>query len=644
MRERPIVEDGKTVGIVGALTDITERKQAEEELRRSEQEKSLILNTMTELLAVYDTDLRILWANKAAGEAAGQSAAALVGRKCYEILHGLTAPCEDCPVLRAIETGAPHEQEMCFSNGCQWFLRAYPIHDQNGNVSGAIELGLDIAQRKRAEQETVRNAEELRAVYDGAPIVMILVDKDRRVRKANRAAADAGPAPSDLVGLHGGEVLRCVHALNNPGGCGSGPDCAACRIRALVQDALDNGTQHHRVEAQLRVQHGDTLVSADVLVSCTPLALPDGPYVLITIEDITARKELEAQLRQSQKMEAVGQLAGGIAHDFNNILTAILGNVELLRSGFASRLAEGDALWEAVDEIDKASHRAAALTRQLLAFGRKQLLRPTVIDFAELLTETDAMLRRLIREDIDLSVACQPDTWLIKADPGQVQQVIINLVVNARDAMPDGGQLQLRAANATLTRRDTDRLTEALPGRYVVLEVSDTGAGMEEETLRHLFEPFFTTKEMGQGTGLGLATVHGIVQQLGGHITVESHPGRGATFHVYWPAVFDEKQAWPEAEQSSGAVDGNETVLVCEDDQAVRDLTVQTLAAHGYKVLSAADPRRGDRSRQLVRRPDPRPDHRRNHARHERAGSSPRNSPPGAGNCVFSTSPATPRG
>jgi len=287
-----------------------------------------------------------------------------------------------------------------------------------------------------------------------------------------------------------------------------------------------------------------------------------------------ALRRSEEQLRQAQKMEAVGRLAGGIAHDFNNLLTVITSYGDLLLED----LAPDDSRRDDVDQIRKAAEGAAALTRQLLAFSRQQVLEPKVVDLRAILAGTEKLLRRLIGADVHLATSLAPDLGAVKADPGQLEQIIINLAVNARDAMPGGGRLTIEAANMVV---------EARPGRYVMLAVSDTGIGMDEQTKARVFEPFFTTKESGKGTGLGLATVYGIVKQAGGFITVDSEPGRGTTFKVYLPRV-DEPVA-PAIARPAPAEPrrGTETVLVAEDAPSVRLVTRQVLERYGYTVLEA---------------------------------------------------------
>jgi two-component system cell cycle sensor histidine kinase/response regulator CckA len=310
-------------------------------------------------------------------------------------------------------------------------------------------------------------------------------------------------------------------------------------------------------------------------------------YFLVYLRDVTERKLLEEQLRQAQKMEAVGQLAGGVAHDFNNLLTAIIGNAELL----LREIAPDDTRRLDVLEINRAALRAAGLTRQLLAFSRKQVLQPRIVDLNAVVSDLTAMLRRIIGEHVELRLQLQPGLGRVLADPGQLEQVITNLAVNARDAMPSGGTLTIRTADVDATQVPP-RTPEPTPmlGPLVELSVTDDGVGMDERTQSRLFEPFFTTKELGRGTGLGLATVYGIVRQSGGHIRVSSRLHHGSTFTVYLPRAAGraedaaESPAWTEQPGGAG------TVLVVEDEETVRRLACRVLRTKGYRVIEAEDP------------------------------------------------------
>jgi PAS domain S-box-containing protein len=306
---------------------------------------------------------------------------------------------------------------------------------------------------------------------------------------------------------------------------------------------------------------------------------------LAILLDISGRRDLEEQLRQSQKMEAVGMLAGGVAHDFNNLLTIINGYSQLL----LNHLTPGDTNRTFVEQILKAGDRAAALTRQLLAFSRRQVMQPKVLELNRLVTGLSTMLQRLIGEDIDLRLDLAQDLGRVNADPSQVEQVLMNLVVNSRDAMPQGGSVTIETSNVTLDSSYVGRHLAVKPGPYVLLAVSDSGAGMDSATQARLFEPFFTTKSAGRGTGLGLSTVFGIVKQSNGSIAVYSEPGHGTSFKVYLPRI-DQPVALEAEAAKAQAWRGTETILVVEDDDMVRSLVRETLERHGYKVLDAPGP------------------------------------------------------
>lgn len=297
------------------------------------------------------------------------------------------------------------------------------------------------------------------------------------------------------------------------------------------------------------------------------------------------RRNLEEQFLQAQKMEAIGRLAGGIAHDFNNVLTVITGYSGL----WLERLPPGDPLREDIEKIHVSAERAVSLTRQLLALSRQQIIQPRVIDLNIIITNLNRMLRRLIGEDIELITTLDADLGRVKADPGQIEQVIMNLVVNARDAMPQGGKLTIATAHVDAMETSARRHSDAPPKPYVMLAVSDTGCGMDADTAAHIFEPFFTTKDPGEGSGLGLSTVYGIVKQAGGHISVDSAPGRGTTFNIYLPRVEDEVRQIEKPESPLASFCGKETVLVVEDEALVRSLVRTVLQPYGYHVLEAKD-------------------------------------------------------
>ncbi len=349
--------------------------------------------------------------------------------------------------------------------------------------------------------------------------------------------------------------------------------------------ALERGESHQNLEIQGRRQDG-TVIWVSVNVRPVRNAAGAVAHYEWSFADITERRQLESQLRQAQKMEAVGQLAGGVAHDFNNLLTVIGGRCYLM----LGKLGADDPLRREVELVRGAAERAARLTHQLLAFSRKQVLEPRVLDLNETVSGIEPLLRRLIGEHIEISVIQGPGLAHVKADAGQLEQVILNLAVNARDAMGRGGQLVLETANATLDAAAARRSPDLEPGAYVMLSVTDSGHGMDAATRAQIFEPFFTTKEVGKGTGLGLATVYGIVKQSGGLIEVESEPGHGASFKVYLPAVQAPVEAAEPAKAPGTRLRGSETELLVEDDPSLRTLAREILTVQGYTVIEAASP------------------------------------------------------
>ncbi|HTY40930.1 MAG TPA: PAS domain S-box protein [Thermoanaerobaculia bacterium] len=431
-------------------------------------------------------------------------------------------------------------------------------------VSQHIAVALE---RKRAQQAIRESEERYRLLFERNLAGVYRMTLVGRILECNDALARIfGYASQD-------ELLDRDMAVLYPDG----------RQRRAFFDALLRARSLSNFEMRGERRDGGT---AWTLQSAALLADEQAGEVLVegTVVDITERRRLEDQLRQAQKMEGIGQLAGGIAHDFNNLLTTVLGYSDMA----LSQLSPHDPIREDIAEIRKAGERASNLTRQLLAFSRKQVFEPRVVDLNALLADSSRMLARLIGEHIRLETDLEPDLGNIRADPGQVEQVIVNLVVNARDAMPGGGVLRLRTGNADVDAGSSRRHFGIAPGRYVVMSVVDTGVGIDAETQKRIFEPFFTTKETPRGTGLGLATVYGIVSQSGGQIFVESAPGQGSTFAIYLPRV-EEPAASAAAPAAPALHRGSETILLVEDEDAVRSLTRRCLETAGYTVLPAAN-------------------------------------------------------
>ncbi|HEY6158645.1 MAG TPA: response regulator [Gemmatimonadales bacterium] len=436
-------------------------------------------------------------------------------------------------------------------------------------VSTQVAMAIE---RSRAADDVRTSAARLKAIIDGALDAVITMDGEGVIRSWSPQAERLFEWPaSDTIGRK----------------------LSATIIPARYRDAHERGLAHFLATGEGPVLNRRVEITGlrrdgreiPVELAITPMRLEGAWLFSAFVRDISERHLLESQLRQAQKMEAVGRLAGGIAHDFNNLLTAVLGSVDLVLDELGPEApARGD-----VEEIRKAALRAGELTRQLLAFSRQQVLAPQVLDLNALVANMGKLLRRLIGEDVELRTALAPDLGAVKADPGQMEQVIANLVVNARDAMPAGGRLTVETANAELDKDYADQHFPAPPGSYVLLAVSDTGTGMDPETKGRIFEPFFTTKEKGKGTGLGLATVYGVVKQSGGYIWVYSEPGQGTAFKIYLPRVREAPGPARPGPAPAAPLRGSETLLLVEDDEMVRHLVSRMLKSRGYTVLAASD-------------------------------------------------------
>jgi two-component system cell cycle sensor histidine kinase/response regulator CckA len=430
------------------------------------------------------------------------------------------------------------------------------------------ELEQQITERTRFEAALRESEEHYRLIAENSSDLIGLLDLTGCWMYASPSHYTLlGIAPVELIGS---SVLQFAHPAD----------------QAQIEDQLRRLTETGTVRLSFRIrQAGGAWRWLESI--WTLIAQREESLIVAAGRDITERKNLEAQLLQSQKMEGIGRLAGGVAHDFNNLLTAIIGNAELAIDSLPNdHVARGD-----IGEIARAASRAAGLTRQLLAFARKQIFEPRVIDLNHLILEMDALLQRLIGEDIELVTLPAANLGSVKADAGQLEQVVINMAVNARDAMPSGGKLTIETSNVTLDQEYSRQHLDVVAGHYVLLAISDTGTGMDDQTREQIFEPFFTTKQPGRGTGLGLPMCYGIVRQHGGHIWVYSEPSHGTSFHIYLPRV-DElvEQAAAPASEIATLPRGTETILLVEDEAAVRTLAARSLRAHGYTVLEAAHP------------------------------------------------------
>ena len=444
------------------------------------------------------------------------------------------------------------------------------VRDEAGYPRFMQGIMFDISDDKQTEEILQKRESKFQTIFERVAVGVALVDAGGQLIESN-------PALQQMLGYSEEELRnRVLNEFTHPDDAAMDAD--------LHHELVIGKRDHYQIEKRYVRKDGE-VIWGRLNVSLDRGTQGRSQLTICMVEDITEHKRLETQFFQSQKMETVGRLAGGIAHDFNNILTVIKGYSQLLLHG----LKEGDPLRETVGEIKKSTERAENLTRQLLTFSRSQVMEMKVIDLNDLVQNLEKMLRRLIGEDIELIIVLMEEPVRVKVDPGQMEQVILNLAVNARDAMPNGGKLAIETENVELDENYARTHIGVTPGSYVMLSVSDTGVGMTSEVKERVFEPFFTTKEKGKGTGLGLSTIYGIVKQSGGTIWVYSEPGQGTTFKIYLPRVCEEVDALPSREDTSPLPKGRETVLLVEDEASVRVLAARALREQGYSVLEATN-------------------------------------------------------
>jgi PAS domain S-box-containing protein len=551
------------------FNSITERKQAEESLRWEQYLMHTLLETVPDAIYFKDAGSRFLRVNRGFARRVGlDEPAGAVGKTDFDFFARAHAEDALRTEQQIIRTGNPvvnlEEEETWPVRSSTWVSTTkMPLRDAAGAVIGTFGISRDITERRRAEDLLRRSEAEFRSLVEHAPVGIYRSTRTGRFLTVN-------PALVRMLGYGRAEEVLALDI---------GRDVYAdpAERERLIRERPPHA------EVTWRRRDG-TPITVELTAHAVPVEAGDECYEGI-VEDVSAQRSLESQFRQAQRLEAVGRLAGGVAHDFNNILTAITGYADLLFDD----MGPDDSKRADVEEIRAAAQRATALTRQLLAFSRKQVLQTRVLDLNAVVQALEKMLQRLIGEDIRLVFTPGAGLDAVRADAGQIEQVILNLAVNSRDAMPGGGRLTIETANVELDAAYAREHAGARPGRYVMLAVSDTGTGMDAEAKAHLFEPFFTTKEQGKGTGLGLATVYGIVKQSGGYVWVYSEPGRGATFKIYLPRVdepVERAELAPDLQEVRG---GTETVLLAEDDSAVREVVAGVLGQKGYRVLRAMD-------------------------------------------------------
>jgi PAS domain S-box-containing protein len=587
----------RIIGVLCTYEDVTDHKRAEEALARSEQFLDSIVENIPNMIFVKDArDLRFVLFNHAGERLLGRSSADLVGKSDYDIHPREEADfftAKDREVLDGRQLlDIPEEDHSAGPLGHRILhTKKIPILDEAGEPSYLLGISEDITDRKSAEEALRQSEERYRHIIESiTDYVFSVVVADGRATSTTHgpgSVAVTGFSPQELSGdpLLWLELVVSDDrplVVDQSRRVLAGQRVAPLEHRIVRRDGVVRWVRSTLVP---RFDHSGNLVAYDAL-----------------IQDVTERRALQEQLMQAQKVEAIGRLAGGVAHDFNNLLTAILGYLEMACLDLPSDLASDHPVRADLDQIGAAGERAASLTRQLLTFASKQVVAPVRLDLSVAVTDLLRMLRPLLGEAISIETALESEIGCIEADPGQIQQLLINLTVNARDAMPDGGRLVIETTMEDIAEDVASENPGMGPGRYVRLSVADTGRGMSPEVRLHLFEPFFTTKDLGGGTGLGLATCHGIVRQMNGHIRVFSEQGSGTTFHILLPCVDGPAETGSGATAVRRAPIGTETVLVVEDEPLVRRLAVLGLRAHGYTVLEASD---GIQALEIVRRTGP---------------------------------------
>ena len=564
----------ETRGLLRALRHSVERKIIDDALFIEKERAQVTLNSIGD--AVICTDIRgnITFLNLVAEKMTGWSRQQAAGLPMAEVCRILDATTRET-IPNAMERAVGHNRTEHLPPNCILVRldrfeipiedSVAPIHDRQGQPTGAVIVFRDIAERKQREDDLSRLAAVVESSYDGifglTPNGIILTWNLGAERIFGYSAEEA--------------VGQSILFLSPPNLPTESPKLVE---KLVVADTVQHFESTHAKKDGTHVQ---------VALTLSPIKNSNGEVVGVSgvARDITESKHLEEMLRKAQKMEAVGLLAGGIAHDFNNLLSVILGYSEsLLDSAHLDPKMRSKC-----EEIKKAGERAASLTRQLLVFSRQQVLEPKVLNLNTVVLETVKMLERLIGEDIELQTNLEPTLGCVKANPGQIEQIIMNLVVNARDAMPEGGRLVIETSNAELDSMYAVLHPPLSAGRYVLLAVEDAGIGMNKETQTRIFEPFFTTKGLGKGTGLGLSTVYGVVKQSGGHIWVYSELGQGSVFKIYLPRVDEAVQQNRPSEFAPELVRGTETVLLVEDEESVRTLTRSLLEEAGYTVIEASN-------------------------------------------------------
>jgi len=563
---------GRPTRLDGCLNDITEQRQADEALRQNEQRFRALVERSRDVILLLDDKSMIKYASPSMKYVMGFDPAIWPGRHARQLLEEADhTRLRDCLAYARTRPGedVPLSAHAKSSNGGDRYIEINLCNRIDDPSVRAVVINFrDITERELAARDLASQHALLAGLFSSLPDMICYKDRELRFIGGNPAFEIlAGRPVKELVGLSCELVFK---------------DEWAARVRDLERQVLSTRKTAH-LEESIQLPNGKRILM-DFTVSL--LLASDGSLtgLIIVGRDLTERKHLEDQLRQSQKLEAVGQLAGGVAHDFNNLLTVILGNLELARSGIP-----GLDIKELLASTEEAGRHAAELTRQMLGFARRQPLRLEAIALSRISSDTIGLLRRTIDPRVLTEHSADPELWPVLADAGQIQQVVMNLCLNARDAMPKGGRLTLRVENVTLDEKTVRRNVHSVPGDFVLLSVADTGTGMPPDVLERMFEPFFTTKPIGQGTGLGLAVVFGIVQGHHGWIDCESEVGKGTRIDVLLPRAAVSTPGSKSTSDENLPLGHGETILLVDDEALVRDVARNTLSGLGYHVLTARD-------------------------------------------------------
>jgi two-component system cell cycle sensor histidine kinase/response regulator CckA len=563
---------GEIWAALAITRDITQQKKAEDELRASEARFRALFEHSSDAVALFDKNWKVIFCSASIERILGVRPEEVMGHDAVEWVH----PDDRLQVQKTYQYVLDHPGETVTAhvrlrekNGSWRFIErkiTNLLHDPD--IGAIVNNVRDITEKLRADEALRGSEERFAKAFQSSPLpVIITTHPEGRFVDVNEAAIElSGYTREQAIG-------HTVEELNL---------WVSPEDEQVFGQMLKESGQVKALQTTFRTRKGEI---RQVELSADLIELDGSSCVLTIGRDITESLKLEAQFRQAQKMDAIGRLAGGVAHDFNNMLAVIVGYIQLLQD----RVDPADAGQKHIEQIRKACERAAGLTRQLLAFSRKQIVQPRILNLNAVVNNVSKMLLRMIGEDITLSMVPGIPLGSVKADLGQIEQILMNLVINARDAMPHGGRIVIETRNAELNEDHAQYRPAVVTGSYVMLSLSDTGTGMDESTLSRIFEPFFTTKGAGKGTGLGLSMVYGIVKQSNGYIWVTSEPGKGATFKLYFPRVDEAAEPLITQRVEPPIARGTETILVAEDDPSLRELVVDLLEESGYNVLEALD-------------------------------------------------------